>query len=66
MIDDDTPILETVFVTYADDATDIGDVFNALGAVLPNWATVPLSYVELLELAGDVATGTADTDWMAA
>lgn len=63
MIDVDTPILESVFVTYADDATDIGDVFDALGSILPDWATLPLSYVELSELADDVARG--DVDWMA-
>lgn len=67
MIATETPILESVFVALADNATDIGTVFDALGNLpLPDWATSPLSYAELAELATDASNGVADTLWMVA
>lgn len=66
MIATDTPILESVFASLADNATDIGDVFANLSAryPMPDWALSALSYAELAELATDARNGVADTLWM--
>lgn len=52
---DESPILESVFVTHAPDAADIADIAMWNGDVnLPSWFWLPLSYAEL---AGVTAEG---------
>lgn len=48
MYTDETPLLESVFITHAPEAIDIADIARH---GLPEWQWSPLTYAELADIA---------------